>query len=132
MIDFLEQSWDMLIGRSTGPLTPRLILQPTMAVFFAIRAGLQDAHVGLTPYLQSLATEPERRAAQVRQGWAHVRNVFLIALGLDVVYQLIVFRWVYPLQAVIVAVALAIVPYVIVRGIVTRVARKDRGAAGRR
>jgi hypothetical protein len=50
------------------------------------------------------------RATQVRQGWGNIRNVFLIALGPDVVYQLIVFRWVYPLQSVIVAVALAIVP----------------------
>ena len=131
MIEFLEQSWDMLIGRTTGPLTPRLILQPTMAAIFAIRAGLKDAHEGLTPYLTSLATEPQRRAAQVRQGWGHVRNVFLIALGLDVVYQWMVFRWVYPLQSVIVAVALAIVPYLIVRGVVTRVARKAREASER-
>ena len=132
MIEFLAQTWDMLIGRTTGPLTPRLILQPTMAVIFAIRAGLKDAREELTPYLKSLATEPARRETLMRQAWKHVRNVFFIALGLDVVYQVIVFKWVFPLQAVIVAVTLAIVPYLMVRGIVTRVARKARGPAGRR
>ena len=130
MDDFLMQSWDMLIGRTTGPLTPRLFLQPTMAVIFAIRAGLRDAREERTPYLQSLAAEPERRAVQLRLGWGHVRNVFLFAIGLDVVYQLMVFRWVYPLQALIVAVTLAIVPYLLVRGIVTRIARRARGASG--
>lgn len=126
MIESLAQTWDMLIGRTTGPLTPRLILQPTMAVIFAARAGLKDAREGRAPFLWSFATEPGHRAALMRQAWKHVRNVFFIALGLDVVYQMMVFKWVFPLQAVIVAVALAMVPYLIVRGIVTRVARKAR------
>lgn len=126
MIESLAQTWDMLIGRTTGPLTPRLILQPTMAVIFAARAGLKDAREGRAPFLWSFATEPGHRAALMRQAWKHVRDVFFIALGLDVVYQMMVFKWVFPLQAVIVAVALAMVPYLIVRGIVTRVARKAR------
>ena len=35
--------WEMLIGRIEGPLTLRLVLQPTMASFLAVRAGLKDA-----------------------------------------------------------------------------------------
>jgi hypothetical protein len=42
---------------------------------------------------------------------------------LDVVYQLIVLHFVYPGEALIVAFILAIVPYVILRGPVVRVAR---------
>jgi hypothetical protein len=41
-----------------------------------------------------------------------------------VIYELIVYRWVYPGQALIVAVVLAIIPYLLVRGPVTRVARR--------
>ena len=33
--------WEMLIGRIEGPLTLRLVLQPTMASFLAVRAGLK-------------------------------------------------------------------------------------------
>ena len=32
-----------LIGRSTGPMAFRLVLQPAMAVFFAIRDGVRAA-----------------------------------------------------------------------------------------
>ena len=46
------------------------------------------------------------------------------ALALDVVYQVIVQRFVYPGEAIIVAFALAILPYLILRGVVTRIARK--------
>jgi hypothetical protein len=50
--------------------------------------------------------------------------VFIIALVLDVIYELIVYRWVYPGQAVIVAIVLAIVPYLLICGPVTRVMRR--------
>ena len=51
-------------------------------------------------------------------------RVFILALVLDVVYQLIVLRFVYAGEAIIVAFILAIVPYLILRGLVTRAARK--------
>jgi hypothetical protein len=56
--------------------------------------------------------------------WKDVWKVFIIALVLDVIYELIVYRWVYPGQAVIVATILAIVPYLLIRGPVTRVMRR--------
>ena len=49
--------------------------------------------------------------------------MFLLAIVLDVIYQLYVLRFVYPIQAIVVALILAIVPYLILRGLVTRVAR---------
>jgi len=39
------------------------------------------------------------------------------------VYQWILFRWIYPIEAMVVAVILAIVPYLALRGVVNRVAR---------
>jgi hypothetical protein len=38
-------------------------------------------------------------------------------------YQVLVFRWLYPVEAMVTAVILAIVPYVLLRGVVNRVAR---------
>jgi hypothetical protein len=43
MKDILARVWENLVGRVGGPLTFRLILQPTMAAILAIRAGLKDA-----------------------------------------------------------------------------------------
>jgi len=45
-----------------------------------------------------------------------VGKVFLIALLLDAVYQLITVRWFYPGEALVTAIVLALVPYVLLRG----------------
>ena len=116
--------WQMLIGRVEGPLTMRLVLQPAVASFLALRAGLKDAREGRPPYLWSAFSSPVQRRDLLQQGWKNVRTVFLMAVGLDVVYQVIVYRWVYPGQAVVVATVLAIVPYVLVRGPITRLASR--------
>ncbi|OGU23221.1 MAG: hypothetical protein A2580_09080 [Hydrogenophilales bacterium RIFOXYD1_FULL_62_11] len=110
--------------RVSGPMKFRLLLQPAMAAFFAIRAGLNDARTGKPPYFWSLVTDPAHRVDMLKDGWKSVGKVFLIALLLDVVYQIIVLKFVYPGEAIYVAFVLAILPYLILRGLVTRIARK--------
>jgi hypothetical protein len=122
--ELFEAAGDMLIGRTIGPMKIRLILQPTIAAIFAIRAGLKDAREGLPPYLWSVFTNPADRHKMLGHGWKDVRKVFIIAFVLDVVYELIVFHWVYPVQALLVAFVLAIVPYAAIRGLVTRIMRR--------
>jgi hypothetical protein len=95
-----------------------------MAVIFAVISGLKDARTGKPPYFWALLTDPAHRREMIRDGWKSVGKVFVLALILDVVYQVIVLRFVYPGEAIVVALALAIVPYLIVRGLVTRIARK--------
>ena len=63
----------------------------------------------------------------LEDGWKSVGKVFVLALVLDVVYQIIVMRFVYAGEAFVTAVTLAIVPYLIVRGLVTRSIRKPSG-----
>ncbi len=113
-----------LLARVSGPMKFRLVLQPAMAAFFAIRAGLADARAGRPPYFWALIWDHGQREAMLKDGWKSVGRVFILALVLDVVYQIIVLRFVYPGEAIIVAFVLAIVPYLIVRGLVTRAARK--------
>jgi hypothetical protein len=122
--EFSARVWEMLIGRIDGPLTLRLIFQPTVAAIFAIRAGLKDARQGRTPYLWSVYTNPAHRRDLLRDGWKDIGKVFIIAVVLDVAYALIVHRWIYPEQALLVGTALAIVPYVLIRGPVTRITRR--------
>ena len=47
----------------------------------------------------------------------------MFAIVLDFVYQLIVFRRIYPAEAIDVALLLAIAPYFVLRGPVNRIAR---------
>ena len=112
-----------LQDRITGPMKFRLLLQPVMAVIFAVLSGLKDAKAGKPPYFWALLTEPSHRRDMLKDGWKSVGKVFVLALVLDVIYQIIVQRFVYPGEAIVVALALAIVPYLIVRGLVTRIAR---------
>jgi hypothetical protein len=116
-----------LLARVSGPMKFRLVLQPTMAAFFAIRAGLRDAGAGDPPYLWSILSDFSHCWPMLKSGWKHVGRVFLLALAMDVVYQLIEQHFVYPGEAVIVALVLAIVPYLILRGLVTRIARREKG-----
>jgi hypothetical protein len=118
---------NMLIGRTIGPMKLRLILQPAMASIFAIRAGLKDAREGWPPYLWSVFTNPADRHDMFRHGWKDVRRVFIVAFALDVVYELFVFHWIFLGQALLVAFVLAIVPYAVIRGLVTRIVRRRPG-----
>jgi hypothetical protein len=123
--EFFARVWEMLIGRADGPLTLRLIFQPTVAATFAIRAGLRDAREGRPPYFfWSVFTNPARRPELLRLAWKDVGKVFIAAVALDVIYELVVYRWVYPGQALIVATVLAIIPYLLIRGPVTRIMRR--------
>ena len=105
-------------------MTFRLILQPAMAALLAFRAGLKDAREGRPAYLWSALTDEGQRVALLREGWSSIARVFLLAVVMDIIYQFIVQRWVYPGEVLIVAVLLAVVPYVLIRGPVTRIARR--------
>jgi len=111
------------MDRVTGPLKFRLVLQPLMACAYAIIAGLRDAKTGEPPYFWGLITHPENRIAMIRNGLKSVGKVFVLALIMDVAYQLWVKGFVSLVDAVLVAFILAILPYLVLRGLVTRVAR---------
>ena len=116
-----------MVERVTGPMKFRLLLQPAMATFFAIRSGLQDAKEGKPPYFWGLFTDKGERESMLKNGWKSVGKVFILAIVLDVVYQLIEHRWtVYPGEAVLVAIILAIVPYLVIRGPVNRIFGEKR------
>jgi len=121
-------SWlsNQLIGRIDGPLKFRLILQPAVAVFFAIRDGLKDAHRGHVPYFWAIFTEPLRRWELIKDGWTSVAKVFVFATVMDLVYQYLVLGWLYPLAALSIAFVLAFIPYLLIRGPVNRMARASK------
>jgi hypothetical protein len=124
--EILQRVWDSLIGRSSGPMNFRLIVQPAVATFIAIRAGLNDARAGRPAFLWAALSNPGYRPELLRQGWKDVGKVFILAMVLDSIYQLIVHRGVYVLEVLITATVLAIVPYVLIRGPVNRIARGRR------
>ena len=134
MEDFFGQSWDMLVGRASGPLAFRLVLQPLTAAFVACRAGWRDARAGRPAYGWAVITDSASRPGLLREGWSELARVFAVAVMVDLLYEVIVFRRVYPGQSVIVATLLALLPYPLIRGLMNRMVRRwvTRGQPQRR
>jgi hypothetical protein len=115
---------EQLMARVSGPMHFRLVLQPAMAVVLAVIGGIKDAKKGAPPFFWTLVTDPSHRKEMLKDGWKVIGRVFILALVLDAVYQAIQLHFFYLGEAMIVAVLLAIVPYIILRGIVRRIAGK--------
>jgi len=121
--DLATESWHLGI-RLSGPLKFRFILQPGMAIFLAVRSGLKDVKDGKPAYFWALLTgNAAEREAMLKDGWKSMGKLFIAAIVMDLIYQYIVDRWVYPSEAVLVAVFLAVVPYLLVRGPINRIVR---------
>jgi hypothetical protein len=115
---------DQISDRVSGPMKFRIVLQPLMATFLAIKSGLKDAKSGARPYFWSLVTTPGHRAEMLKEGWKSIARLFLLAMVLDTVYQIYVEHSFHLRAALLVAIILAILPYLLLRGIVTRIANR--------
>ena len=112
-----------LFGRLDGPLHFRFFMQPAMAILFAVIDGIKDAKLGRPAYFWAMVKNPEQRRELLKIGWKRIAKIFILAVILDVIYQIKVYRWFYPGETLIVAIFLAIVPYLLVRGPVDRLAQ---------
>jgi hypothetical protein len=115
--DFLSRVWVDLSERPSGPLAFRFMLQPAMSTALAIRDGVRDARQGTPPYLWSIVFDSGNRAAHIREGLRATSTIILLAVILDVAYQITVLEEFYPGEALIVGVTLGLVPYVLIRGL---------------
>lgn len=115
-----------LISRTTGPLKFRFLLQPSMAIFLAVRSGLKDSRDGKPPFFWEFYEDPTTRKKLIVDCWKSVGKIFILAFVLDCIYQIIELRWIYIVDAIAIAFLLAIIPYVIVRGPVNRIATVRR------
>ena len=119
------------LARPSGSLNLRFIVQPTIAALLALRAGIEDAKQGRQGYLWALASNPERRLQLLHEGWRGARAPFLVAVVLDCIYQLLAFRFIYPVELLFTATLLALVPYALLRGPFNRLARLFFANSGR-
>lgn len=113
--------WEGVINRTTGPLKFRFILQPAMAIFLAVRGGLKDSREGKPAFFWALFVDSGHRRELLQDAWKSIWKLFLLAVVLDCVYQIIVLHAIHPFEALVVATFLAIIPYLLVRGPVNRV-----------
>ena len=122
--DALQRDEYLLFIREHGPLAFRMILQPLVATAIAIRAGLRDARSGRRPFAVLVATEPTLRRTLLRELWGDIGRLYLLAVVIDMVFQLVVSRSVDVLQALAIAAILAFPAYLVARGLTNRIARR--------
>lgn len=128
MDHFFSSYLEHFVDRFDGPLHFRFIMQPLMAIFLAIRDGARDARAGRSAYLWTLLTDPAQRRYLLADGWKGISRIFVLACALDVVYQLIEWRRLKPVEMLLTAVILAVVPYALSRGPINRLLRLRPGA----
>jgi hypothetical protein len=128
-----KRIWKDILDRPGGPMTFRFILQPTMAAIAALIDGIKDARLGRDPYLWTLLTNSQESAGRFREGLIATARIILLGLGMDAIYQATVLKTFYPGEMVLIAILLAFVPYVLLRGPFARIARRwmARKTAGR-
>ena len=119
-----QRAWQHLLARPNQSLALRFLLQPTVSTILAVRDGIKDARAGRPPYLWTMLSDPAHRLPHLRDGLTATGKIFLIAIALDVVYQIIELKNFHPVEALIIAIFLAFIPYLLVRGPVTRLARR--------
>jgi len=121
--DTLARLWAELAGRLHGPFAFRFLLQPLMAALYAARDGIVDAREGRPAYFWSILSRRNHRVDLLREGWKAVARVIGLGVAMDLIYQVMVFRTVHPFQLVVIVLALAFLPYLVLRGPINRIAR---------
>ncbi|MGD9612005.1 MAG: hypothetical protein AB7V22_03800 [Kiritimatiellia bacterium] len=126
MEEFLHRFIEGFASRLSGPFSFRMIVQPLMAVIFAIIDGLKDAKWGKPAYFWALFGSAEHRRELLKDGWKHFGKIFILAIILDLVYQLKVQQPVNVAAVIVAALILAVLPYMALRGPINRIARLFR------
>lgn len=109
-----------VLARLDGPMRFRMLLQPTMAITFAIVDGIKDSSKVRAPYFYSLISQPEHRRELLESGWHSIGKVIILAVVLDCLFQYTVFGDINWKGAALAGVMLALLPYLIFRGLVNR------------
>jgi hypothetical protein len=124
MDDLVSRFFSELVGRMDGPFSFRFILQPIMAIYYAYRDGVKDAHAGRPPYFWTIFTNPEERVELLRHGLKSTGRVIALGVLMDLLYQVIVLRAIRPGELIVIVLTLAFVPYLLLRGPFNRLTRR--------
>jgi hypothetical protein len=120
----LNRAIEQLFGRLTGPMWFRFLMQPIMAIIIATRAGLKDARENKPAFMSEVLRNPSERKKLIHSLWKDLFKLMIVAFVLDSIYQILVLKYFYPVQALIVTFILAVPAYILFRGPVRRAFRR--------
>ncbi len=112
---------DYLLELIAGPGTFRFVIQPVLAIILGARDGRNDAKSSTPPILHMLLLESGRRREALKGGLHAIALPLILAVALDSILQIYIFG-VWRLQwALVVGVCLVGSPYLLARGITSRI-----------
>lgn len=118
-----QRFWDDLFDRAYGPMTFRFYLQPAMAALAALPDAIRDARQGHRSFFWTARQDPEKVAGRLREGLIATARVVLLGISMDVIYQYRVLDQFYPVEALVMAILLAVIPYFVLRWVFEWIAR---------
>jgi hypothetical protein len=81
-----------------------------------LRLSTKDARLGRPPYLTRLLSRSGNRAALLEEAVTSTSRILILGLVMDGIYQFVVLETFYPGEMVVISLALALVPYLLLRG----------------
>jgi hypothetical protein len=122
--DVHHRLWQDIFNRPGGPMSFRFVLQPVMAAIAALHDGARDARQGREPYLTRLISGSGERGDLLNEMVISTGRIVLLGLVMDGIYQFTVLKTFYPGEMVVISLALAVVPYLLLRGPFSRLVRR--------
>ena len=71
-----------------------------------------------------LLSDPRERGPSLREGFRATGKIIGMGVAMDLVYQWLAIKHFYPVEAIVVALLLAFLPYLLMRGVFTRLIRR--------
>jgi hypothetical protein len=85
---------------------------------------MRDARQGEPRFFRTLVTQAGERARLVRSALKDVGKILVVAIVLDTTYQILVLKSFYFVELLLVVMATAILPYLVVRSAVSPLMRR--------
>jgi hypothetical protein len=117
---------ERIVGRVTGPMSFRFILQPCVAILLGIRDGRLDAKAGTPPYIFDVLFRPKDRDRALKSALHTLLTPMIVGTVLDAIAQYLIFQNIRVVGAMLVGALVMGVPYSLARGITNRIITATR------
>jgi hypothetical protein len=94
-----------------------------MAAIAALHDGIDDVRRGHKAFFWTALWDRTQPTGRLREGLNSTARIVLLGLSMDVIYQHKVLHTFYPIEAVLMAILLAVVPYFVFRWIIEGASR---------
>jgi hypothetical protein len=121
---FSKQFFSHMLARLSGPGRLRFLIQPTMAALLGARDGVKDARAEERPYILALIQHRKHRWQLVRGAISSIGELIAVAILLDLIAQILLFREVFVMAALVLGPVLIATPYALSRALSNRITRK--------